>query len=366
MNRITLTRYLYFLDECFYSLLIAMVTKSSFEEVLFWVGEIYYSGFEEDLQQFIWKLYYDFYATRYPKFEKKINRLSKGPPSIHSTAHMANILYHSAPTHAVFALRMLDPDSPSAVYTDHRPLWLKQLNLENNGQMLVRSIHNKQLANIAFYLQRFEGKEEKCNQIIEKYLKQTKSTKINNRNLKDISYINKLHILMARICRIYCPEGMIQKRAVYRKLDAECVKDLIAFDRERIEPLYKTLVYKRAFRISPLIGAFPLQRNTCTGIDYKDVVRLHWDYHAYNSPVWKKRIEEFNGKPSIETLSIEFNSDIDDEGFHERFYYEPDEQTKEVQDRSTAELSIEAGKKWLNSMLDDQYCLDKVKLKKIY
>ena len=79
-----LTRYLYFLDECLYSLMFSLIRaqKSSLNEVIFWAGEIYYSGFKDVLWEHIWKIYYDFYAIKYPKYEKKINKLSREPDSL--------------------------------------------------------------------------------------------------------------------------------------------------------------------------------------------------------------------------------------------------------------------------------------------
>ena len=102
---IQLTRYLYFLDECFYSLLMALINKKSFEEVLFWAGEIYYSGFEKELWDHLWKIYYDFYAIRYPKFEKKINKMSKeweNQKNIKNIIYIINLLYYSKVTYNVF------------------------------------------------------------------------------------------------------------------------------------------------------------------------------------------------------------------------------------------------------------------------
>ena len=116
---IQLTRYLYFLDECFYSLLMALINKKSFEEVLFWAGEIYYSGFEKELWNHLWKIYYDFYAIRYPKFEKKINKMSKeweNQKNINNIIYIINLLYYSKVTYNVFIMRMLDVISPNYVY----------------------------------------------------------------------------------------------------------------------------------------------------------------------------------------------------------------------------------------------------------
>ena len=113
---VILTRYLYFLDECFYSLLFALINKTSMEEVMFWTGEIYYSGFEEKLWFHIWKIYYDFYAIKYPKFEKKINKLAKGweiNPSIENIQNVLNFLYYSKTDYTVFMMRMMNINSPT-------------------------------------------------------------------------------------------------------------------------------------------------------------------------------------------------------------------------------------------------------------
>ena len=94
---IILTRYLYFLDECFYSLLFGLINKTSFDEIIFWAGEIYYSGFEDRLWTHIWKIYYDFYAIKYPKFERKINNMAKDwqkNQNIENILYVLNLLYY--------------------------------------------------------------------------------------------------------------------------------------------------------------------------------------------------------------------------------------------------------------------------------
>ena len=74
-----LTRYLYFLDECLYSLMFSLIRaqKSSLEEVVFWAGEIYYSGFKDLLWKHIWKIYYDFYYVYNPGLESLIREKEK-------------------------------------------------------------------------------------------------------------------------------------------------------------------------------------------------------------------------------------------------------------------------------------------------
>ncbi|MCK5643497.1 MAG: hypothetical protein KAJ19_21985, partial [Gammaproteobacteria bacterium] len=69
MQRLALTRLLYFSDEVLYSLLHSVISKTSLDEAFFWLGEAYYSGYQEELLRHLWRMYYDFYAVTYPKYE---------------------------------------------------------------------------------------------------------------------------------------------------------------------------------------------------------------------------------------------------------------------------------------------------------
>ena len=70
MDNAIFTRYLYFLDEAKYSLLHSLIKKTSFNEVVYWVGEIYYSGFVSDLWEILWDYYYRYLSIKYKKYEK--------------------------------------------------------------------------------------------------------------------------------------------------------------------------------------------------------------------------------------------------------------------------------------------------------
>ena len=62
------TRYLYEKEEVKLALLFALLNKK--DDAIFWAYELYYSGFSDELVELLWKMYYDFYATLNPKFEK--------------------------------------------------------------------------------------------------------------------------------------------------------------------------------------------------------------------------------------------------------------------------------------------------------
>lgn len=344
-----LTRYLYFKDECFYSLMFCLIQKSSFDEVIFWSGEIYYSGFHEQLWDHIWKLYYDFYAIKYPKYEKKINKLSKEKMDFKNIVYLLNLFYYSKPTYTVFALRLLNPESPTHVYLGRIPKWLKELELTKWERKLIRSIHNGKKVNIAFYIKQVTSTQQ-CYNAIKKYHMQVLSLPLKNKSLDAINYKNKAHILLALICHLSLDASEIQTKTILKKLNKSIVTTQIQFNDTIIEPLYKTLCHKRLFKISPLVGAFKLERFSVQKLDYKDILRLHWDYFVYNTPLWQQRIKNCNGIVDDKKYELIFKNDDDHEAFYERFNYEPDEQSKEIQEKSICDIDIEDGRAWLSAI----------------
>jgi len=348
-----LTRYLYFKDECVYSLIFCLihVQKSSFEEVVFWAGEIYYSGFHELLWEHIWKIYYDFYAIKYPKYEKKINKLSEEKISFKNIIYILNLFYFSKPIHTVFAMRMLNPQSPSHVYMGRIPKWLKDLELTKWERKLIRSIHNGKKVNIVFYIKQVTDLQ-KCYNAVKKYYIQVHGFTLKNKSLDTINYKNKEHILLALICHLLLDASEIQTRTIFKKLNKSIIETQVQFNSDIVEPLYKTLVHKRLFKISPLVGAFKLERFSNQKLDYKDILRLYWDYFVYNTPLWQERIKKYNGIVDNKKYELVFKNDDDHEAFYERFNYEPDEQSKAIQEKSICDIDIEKGRAWLSTIND--------------
>jgi len=345
-----LTRYLYFRDECFYSLLFSLIQKTSFEEVVFWAEEIYYSGFHNLLWEHVWKMYYDFYAIKYPKYEKKINKLSKEKMEFKNIVYVLNLFYYSKPLTTVFAFRIINPQSPTHVYMGRMPKWLKRLDLAKSERRLIRSIHHGKKINVAFYLNQSPDKQ-KSYDAIKKYFTQVKGVTLKNKSLNKINYKNKSHILLSFVCHMSLDVSEIQTRTVYKKLDETILAKQGQIN--DIEPLYKTLSCKRLYKISPLVGVFKLERFNIENMDYKDVLRLHWDYFAYNTPLWNERIKNCNGTLNDEKFELLFKNDNDNEEFYEKYNYEPDEESQETQEKSICKINMEEGNKWLTDINND-------------
>jgi len=68
-NEMILTRYLYNKNEVFIILLVSLLEKDK-ERTLFWAFELYHSGFEIEVFEFLLKVYKQYYEKYNPKFKR--------------------------------------------------------------------------------------------------------------------------------------------------------------------------------------------------------------------------------------------------------------------------------------------------------
>lgn len=69
--------------------------------------------------------------------------------------------------------------------------------------------------------------------------------------------------------------------------------------------------------------------------DILDASTMKWDYYASFSPLWKERIEQYNGRIDDDLNRIVFDDDDDQEEFYDQYGYEPDEQCLEILNKIT-------------------------------
>ena len=82
-------------------------------------------------------------------------------------------------------------------------------------------------------------------------------------------------------------------------------------------------------------------------ITLNELYWYHWEYYCYNCPIWKKRFDQYNISVNHDKKSIVFADDDEYEAFSENYYYENDEQTKEVQDRNIRTIPKMSLQAWL-------------------
>lgn len=90
------------------------------------------------------------------------------------------------------------------------------------------------------------------------------------------------------------------------------------------------------------LSLFDLKRETQ---DIKTAYYYDWLYYASYSPLWKSRILKHKGVIDQKNHKVEFDDDDIDE-FYDNYGYEPDEQSKEVENKTIQDIKKE--RNWLS------------------
>lgn len=375
------TRFLYASDESFLTMLTCIISKQR-EKSLFWFGEWISSVELETAKQEIWKIYYDFYAIVYPKMEKyiqkKLDSASKQSSIKKSILIIGGIVKNFIIRDAdctVFLLRqkMLNDSLKPKVYRGRRPSWIKDF--DKSFQALLFSLHKQNINNVCYFLKTTEQSVNDIHTQVVTYYKDVEKQQINMdlaiSKWNENSYNDKKHLLLAIVCFMNRDEVDIKLKKMFVSL-TERENDLVLNPEKYsshegagegdVEPKknpdapYKKLGKNRLFPIDPIIGSFLLQRWRHT----KPINQLlwgHWEYFAYMSPVWKARFHKYSEKYGIyhDEMRIVFADDPEDdkfEAFTEKYNYEPDEQSVEVQEKSTLEIQSQPQSTWLTKLFN--------------
>jgi hypothetical protein len=244
---IVLTRYLYIKDDVWSSLLMAILTKD-IDQTLFWTCEMYHSGFEEELAEYLVVTYVEFFKAKNPRLEKYINGWSN---QIFDGAHIAaSMVRNLVSSPRLFTVKDFETTNDENIID---PESFRETRL---------IIHVKQ-------------------QSIDKY--------------------NTIHT------------DDILKRPARKILQQACLYST----RKNMMELFHC--NHQSVDIAQL---FEFHR-----IDH------HWVYFASFSPIWEKRIIDYNGTIDHETYRVDFSDDDSLEEFYEEYGYEPDEQCREVSEK---------------------------------
>jgi len=307
MCKIQFTRYLYIKDEVKYSILISLLKKN--EEARFWAYEFYHSGFKEELWEFIWKIYYDFYATLNPKFKKFL--IEK---------HDA---WKENPANDIVIAQIIDNLKIRPWNMDI--LLLKQFskNVSTNEE-LNSLLENKNFDGVAKY-------------VITRALKKADIMMLNTYfQKKNFSKNMSVDEVLSNIIHLYSVSDSLKMG-----------KNLFVDSDEDLSP-YRTIFshYDSSFypyKILPIVTKYGIDSESMLSLfhlsrystdDLKKQYHYHWLYYASKTPIWSNRIIEFEGIPNHETKDIDFEDDDDFDEFHDHFNYEPDEQKRDHQNKN--------------------------------
>lgn len=342
--KVIFTRYLYVKDEVKLTLITSLFDKK--EKALFWAYELYYSGFELELFNHLWKIYFDFYYTLNPSFydyfvkkQKEWRKMTKGPERDKIINMIVSDLMMRPYNLDTFLLRQIVTnfdiklDESAHILIDR----VEFINIAQVNSWLV----NKNYLNIAEFVLH-QCKEQYLGELLEfvstyfKALTGKKPIELKiNKNLHTVK-TEKRHMILAYIMlQFTVMEEVKMGKKLYVIVEE---KDIIQF--ETIYSDYDSSFYP--YKILPIVylhgidednylSLFKLQRNS---VNLNDAYFRHWEYYAAYSPVWYDRIKKYKGTINHELKKIDFPNDDFFEDFYDAYNYETDEQKPETTNKS--------------------------------
>ena len=156
------TRYLYLRSDVAISLLSCILNKKT-DQAVFWLMELYHSGFYDDVISMLWRTYYEFYATLNPTFEshflKKMREIKTPEDEKNYILNMTKNLMIRPHNCDVFMLREIAANLTPEEDPSEKVSLLKLLE-ENRYEDIIRRVideDEKQVFSVA--IDYFLGKE---------------------------------------------------------------------------------------------------------------------------------------------------------------------------------------------------------------
>ena len=337
-NNLVFTRYLYIKDEVKTALLISILNKS--DDAIFWAYELYYSGFKNELIEFIWQIYYDFFATRNPTFaaylSKKLSKSSFEDRLISSI--IQNLLIRNYNTD-VFLLRTI-----SECFTS------EAINADAGLNVVGTLLLNEDYRGLASYI--LNNKERNLEDKLEIYKSALNYFKLTNQSrfIKDLEKTDiSSIILLANIMSVINLEQNLIKKKInfYVRVDPEEVVQYETIEASDKIKSYRILRHGCTRKIENCWGnLFEGFRNQIHNFKEKEKYNewttrsavekysANWLYHAAFSPEWFDRIRLCKGYIDYVKQEVRFISDDWEDTFNNRFNLDPDEQSLLVKDNA--------------------------------
>lgn len=365
---LTFTRYLYLKDDVEMSLLTAFLMKNDMEEVYYWAYEYYLSD-KEKIWEFIWKLYYDFYALTNPNFYKIIGNNYKSWKKKENFKRIMNVLYtmiHFRGSNYIFKCRMNKKFKTMCKFNKNKNKmsidFTKDLDIYFYRMMM--SIYYFKSNNMVCYLRvNLKKNKKETIRILEKMFKTNfEENEFYGNTFHQLLYFifnNMKNVVKGKknnekITNIWNKLVINYDNNSLKRIKQNNYKNIINTNNNTDISAYKVLEYRRKYEISDKIGCFELDRN-----NYKDVKEKYfynWEYFAYNSEIWRERFDKYKIIINNDKECIEFKSDEEKERFYEEYGYEPDEQGLHQHKMVIKDIKNRNIEEWLGELFEkDEY-----------
>lgn len=367
-NNLIFTRYLYIKDEVKISLLLSLLDKN--EDALFWVYELYMSGFKQETFEYVWQIYYDFYATLNPSFEeyfiKKhtewITNECKNDLIIGTL--IKNLLARSSNTD-IFMLKNIC--NQFEIEVDYKDNITSYDVLLENIRYWIENEDYRSLAHTILYLNSNPNNKLNYNYT----LLYTDCLHIVE-NMKIIPNFKKNNLIRSFMCSLKVPVkpeiillSKIMELCTRIKGIKQSKSKYLNIDEIEFIPICETLItnnndnnYIKSYRCLKdayicginevqMLSLFKLIRNIYNENNLKKSWFYHWEYYASFSPIWFERIKKYSGEIDYTNKKVIFlDEDLMDE-FYSKYGYEPDEQPKYIQDKAIGLYKQDNKNSWI-------------------
>jgi hypothetical protein len=371
-NQLFFTRYLYAYDEVECALLSAILNKD-FDTAIFWSYELYYSGFKDELITLLFKIYFDFVALHdigfEPDYEYNFVSISKRHDDL-MVASMIDYLITRKITFDIFMLRNICEQFDFDIDYDGEPTtqtqleetirhWLKQKDYRSIAKWILTQDNFDDIVVLELFAKTISKKNE-LTKIVGEY-------KFLNMNMSmNMSVTDSKLILLVQVLKQILINEKRLRDCNFIRLD-HSVEDVNINNYKTIDNVkgYKTLEKANLIPIDKhqIMSLFKLSRNK---YNIREMYLKNWLYYASFSPIWSKRIRQFGGIVNHNDIRVDFKEEPNDDlmqEFYERYGLEPDEQTKDIQEKSImsfnvttnwTQLYVKFKKNGLNEDYDDE------------
>ena len=359
-SNIVFTRYLYLKDEVKLALLVSLLKKS--DDAIFWAYELYYSGFKTELFEFIWHIYYVFYATLNPSFEayllNKRNEMLKDEKLV--SAIVQDLIIRPFNTDVFFLNVICKTFEIECKYSDPilKKCMLYTSHLYDQLMFWIDAHDYKSIAQ--FILNDKNTKKNNLNPIftneyiygyaIDAFLSTFAGLNLAKKRLqKEFSSGEKSDlILLAKIMTLFSlKEKLVKGKNFYITISPEEIvqyETIEATDELRAYRILKTACICGIDDLKHL-SLFKLERDKLQlPTILVDLYNDKWLYQASFSPLWFDRIKSHRGYVDYTKQTIEFVDEDLQQSFYTKYGYEPDEQPINVKEKSI--MAIEKVNNW--------------------
>jgi hypothetical protein len=341
-STLVFTRYLYLKDEVKIALLLSILNKS--DDAIFWAFELYYSGYKNELFAFIWKIYYDFFATLNPSFAAYLTKklTSKEIEDRLVSSIIQNLLIRTFNID-VFLLRTISECFELDVENEVRYNLERILEIKDYRQLATYILTNKEQKEIDIY-KRVLNYFKLTNQ--QKLIKDFITLLTNNVSTNAVA---KKIILLANILSLMpfdkgqpkkvnfyvCvdPEEVVQYETIesvdnlkpYSILKVACICQI---DKHSFQNLFQS------FRNQKIKNGLKEKYDGWASRAILEKYSEKWLYHAAFSPIWFNRIKSYKGYIDYQKNEVKFIDENWEEAFYNKYNLEPDEQSLQTKENT--------------------------------